>query len=130
MNSYYMPGPRGVKGKIPSMKCLRLTHVNLRVDRLDEAVRFYRDVMGLGSVDRRDTTGRGAWFRLGDLEIHLSEDATPQPRSRRHFAVEVSDLSRARETARAAGAEIDQEETGRFWMRDPAGNRIEVVQSR
>ena len=129
MNSYYMPALEGVKGKIQNMRCLRVTHVNLRVDRLDEALRFYRDVMGLAPIERRDPSGRGAWFRLGALEIHLAEDATPQPRSRRHFAVEVADLAEARRTAAAAGAEIDQEEAGRFWMRDPAGNRIEVVQS-
>ncbi len=124
-----MARPEGVKGKIRGMRCLRVTHVNLRVDRLDEAVRFYRDVMGLEPVERRDTKGVGAWFRLGALEVHLAEDATPQPRSKRHFAVEVADAAAARKTAAAAGAEIDQEEAGRFWMRDPAGNRIEVVQA-
>lgn len=129
MNSYYMHRLRGVKGKIRNMRCVRVTHVNLRVDRLEEAVRFYRDVMGLEPVERRDTKGRGAWFRLGALEVHLAEDAAPQPRSKRHFAVEVADLTAARKTADAAGAEIDQEEAGRFWMRDPAGNRIEVVQA-
>ena len=129
MNSYYMAGGGGVKGKIPGMKCLRVTHVNLRVDRLDPAVRFYRDVMGLEPIERRDTKGVGAWFRLGALEVHLAEDAAPQPRSKRHFAVEVADLAAARKSAAAAGAEIDQEEAGRFWMRDPSGNRIEVVQA-
>ena len=129
MNSYYMAPGGGVKGKIPGMRCLRVTHVNLRVDRLDAAVRFYRDVMGLETIERRDTKGVGAWFRLVALEVHLAEDATPQPRSKRHFAVEVADLAAARKTAASAGAEIDQEESGRFWMRDPSGNRIEVVQA-
>jgi catechol 2,3-dioxygenase-like lactoylglutathione lyase family enzyme len=112
------------------MRCLRLTHVNLRVERLSEAVRFYRDVLGLEAIERQDASGRGAWFRLGEQEVHLTEDATPQPRSRRHFAVEVADLGDARRSAQAGGAEIDQEEAGRFWVRDPSGNRIEIVQSR
>lgn len=112
------------------MKCLRLTHVNVRVERLEDAVRFYTEVMGLDPIPRGDRKGKGAWFRLGTTEVHLAEDATPQPRSKRHFAVEVADLADARRSAAAAGAEIDQEEEGRFWMRDPSGNRIEVVQSR
>lgn len=112
------------------MRCLRLTHVNLRVDRLEEAVRFYTQVMGLEPVERADRGGRGAWFRLGDAQVHLAEDSTPQPRSKRHFAVEVADLAEARKSALDHGAEIDQEDAGRFWMRDPSGNRIEVVQSR
>jgi hypothetical protein len=45
------------------------------------------------------------------------------------FAVEVRDLAEARRSAAEHGAEIDQEEAGRFWMRDPSGNRIEVVQA-
>jgi catechol 2,3-dioxygenase-like lactoylglutathione lyase family enzyme len=112
------------------MRCLRLTHVNLRVERLEDAVRFYAEVLGLQPIERKDRGGRGAWFQLGDSQVHLAEDATPQPRSRRHFAVEVADLAEARRTAQERGVEIDQEEAGRFWMRDPSGNRIEVVQPR
>jgi glyoxylase I family protein len=119
-----------VKGKIPAMRCLRLTHVNLRVDRLAEAVRFYAEVMGLAAITRHDASGKGAWFRLGDQEIHLTEDAASQPRSQRHFAVDVADLAEARRGFEAAGVAIEKEETGRFWIRDPAGNRIELVQSR
>lgn len=112
------------------MRCLRLAHVNLRVEKLAEAVRFYTEVMGLEPIPRGDRKGQGAWFRLGDTEVHLAEDATTQPRSKRHFAVEVADVAEARRWAVERGAEIDQEEAGRFWMRDPSGNRIEVVQSR
>jgi catechol 2,3-dioxygenase-like lactoylglutathione lyase family enzyme len=110
------------------MKCLRLTHVNLRVETLADAVRFYTEVLGLEPIGRRDPGGKGAWFRLGEAEVHLAEDSTPQPRSKRHFAVEVADLAQARRDADQGGAEIDQEDVGRFWMRDPSGNRIEVVQ--
>jgi catechol 2,3-dioxygenase-like lactoylglutathione lyase family enzyme len=112
------------------MRCLRLTHVNLRVDRLAEAARFYQEVMGLEPIERRDTTGRGAWFRLGGSELHLAEDAAPQPRSQRHFAVEVADLAEARRSLEKAGVEVEKEDAGRFWMRDPSGNRIEIVQAR
>lgn len=109
------------------MRCLRLTHVNLRVEDLPAAVRFYTGVVGLEPIPRLDRGGKGAWFRLGGIELHLAEDPTPQPRSKRHFAVEVTDLPAARREAEQAGAEIDQEDVGRFWMRDPSGNRIEVV---
>jgi catechol 2,3-dioxygenase-like lactoylglutathione lyase family enzyme len=112
------------------MKCLRMTHVNLRVEKLPEAVRFYTDVMGLEPIPRHDRGGKGAWFRLGSTEVHLAEDGSPQPRSKRHFAVEVADLAEARRTAEQKGVEIDQEDVGRFWMRDPSGNRIEIVERR
>lgn len=127
LSRYYIRAHGGVKGKILAMNCLRLAHVNLRVEKLDDAVRFYTQVMGLEPIPRVDTTGRGAWFRLGTTEVHIAEDPTPQPRSKRHFAVVVADLAEARRTALAHLAEIDKEEAGRFWMRDPSGNRIEVV---
>jgi catechol 2,3-dioxygenase-like lactoylglutathione lyase family enzyme len=107
-----------------------MTHVNVRVDRLDDAVRFYRDVMGLAPTERLDNDKRGAWFRMGINEIHLTEDAAPQPPSQRHFAVEVADLAEARREFEAARVAIEKEDVGRFWVRDPAGNRIELVQSR
>jgi len=109
------------------MRCLRLTHVNVRVQDLTAAVRFYTEVMGLEPIPRNDRGGTGAWFRLGSTEVHLALDPSPQTRSKRHFAVEVADLAEARRHAEQKGAEIDQEDVGRFWMRDPSGNRIEVV---
>ena len=112
------------------MRCLRLTHVNLRVEKLDEAIRFYAQVLGLKQIERKDPGGRGAWFQLGDQQVHLAEDATPQPRSKRHFAVEVADLEEARRKVQEQGVALEKEEPGRFFMRDPSGNRIEVAQSR
>jgi catechol 2,3-dioxygenase-like lactoylglutathione lyase family enzyme len=109
------------------MRCLRLIHVNVRVQNLPDAVRFYAEVLGLEPIPRIDRGGRGAWFRLGSTEVHLAEDSTPQPRSKRHFAIEVADLAAARREAEQGGVEIDQEDVGRFWMRDPSGNRIEIV---
>ena len=112
------------------MKCLRLSHVNLRVRDLDEAARFYEAGLGLERLPRAEVEGRGAWFRLGSAELHLGEDSAPQPPSKRHFAVEVDDLDGARRAVLAAGASIEKEDTGRFWTRDPSGNRIEIVQAR
>jgi len=111
------------------MRCVRLAHVNVRVDRLEEAVRFYAETLGLERLSRNDADSerRGAWFRVGEAEVHVTEDPAPQPRSNRHFALEVDDLDDARRRLRAAGVEIDREETGRFFVRDPAGNRIEIA---
>src|SRR5947208_15436283 len=77
LSRYYIRAGGGVKGKILAMNCLRLAHVNLRVEKLDEAARFYAQVMGLESIPRVDTTGRGAWFRLGATELHRAEVPTP-----------------------------------------------------
>ncbi len=110
------------------MKCLRLAHVNLRVERLDAALAFYCDVLHLPRVTRKDAEGKGAWLGVGDAEIHLTEDATPQPLSKRHVALVVDDLPAARAAIAGAGFAVEKEEPGvRFWTRDPSGNRLEIV---
>lgn len=109
------------------MRCLRLTHVNLRVDRLPEALRFYGEILGLEPIERGEKEGKGAWYRVGASEVHLTEDSTPQPPSKRHFALEVDDLAEARRRIAGSGAVIEKEEARRFWTRDPAGNRVEVA---
>ena len=109
------------------MKCLRIAHVNLRVARIDEAIRFYGEVLGLGQIKRGETQGNGAWFSMGEQEIHLTEDSAPEPVSNRHFAVIVEDLAAARRSVTEGGAKIEKEESWRFWTRDPSGNRIELM---
>ena len=101
--------------------------MNLRVDDIDRAVEFYGKLLGLEEIRRGEKTGRGAWFRLGAAELHLTQDAEPQALSGRHFAVEVEDLPGARAEAVAAGVAIEKEMEWRFWIRDPSGNRIEFV---
>lgn len=115
--------------KVLDMKCLRLAHVNLRVPDLEAAGRFYREALALEEIPRGDESGTGTWFRLGDSELHLAEDATPQPPSKRHFAVWVDNLDQVRRAVTWAGGRIEKEDAGRFWTRDPAGNRVEIVQA-
>ncbi len=112
------------------MKWLRLTHINFRVARLEPALDFYGRVLGLEEIARGEKEGRGAWFRVGEGEIHLTEDPAPQPLSKRHVALEVDDLEGARRAVLGGGGTIEKEEPGvRFWTRDPSGNRIEIARA-
>ena len=109
------------------MKLLRLAHVNLRVPDLTAAVAFYRDLLDLEPIKRLDPTGTGAWFRLGESEVHLTSDDAPQPPSGRHFACEVEGLAELKRKLIAAGRPIEKDEGRRFFTRDPGGNRIELI---
>ena len=111
------------------MHCTKLLHVNLRVTDIDKAVAFYGGVLGFESIKRGEKVGRGAWFRLGVAEVHLTEDDSPGPLSKRHFAIEVEDLAAARADVTASGASIEKEMSWRFWTRDPSGNRLEFVRA-
>lgn len=96
-----------------------------------EVVGWYEDVFGLERVDKPEGTRvKGAWFRAGDVQVHITIDEHNPPKIA-HFALVVTDPQAAIERLRDAGCHIEQasEIPGRkrFYTRDPAGNRIEVV---
>ena len=74
-----------------------LHHISLPVADVERSRRFYREIMRLAEIARPDFPFPGAWFRLGDRELHLigGEEARPQgarstnPREL-HYAVRVS----------------------------------------
>jgi methylmalonyl-CoA/ethylmalonyl-CoA epimerase len=57
----------------------RISHVGIVVNNLDEALPFYRDILGL-SLERIQTLDeddlRAAILRLGDIEVELLEPTT------------------------------------------------------
>lgn len=112
---------------------LTLDHVNVTApEELEaEVVAWYRDVLGLEELDKPPgTRPRGAWFRAGDREVHVSIDPHNPPQQA-HFGLAVDDFERAVEHLRAAGCHIEQAVPlpgrQRFYTRDPAGNRLEII---
>jgi catechol 2,3-dioxygenase-like lactoylglutathione lyase family enzyme len=111
---------------------MRVAHVNLSIDDVEAARHFYGDVLRLDPAPRPPDMGRaGCWFRVGDVELHLSLEAdADNARSKRHVAFEVSELDALRARLVAAGAPIEEGRPmagiRRFFARDPAGNRIEL----
>jgi catechol 2,3-dioxygenase-like lactoylglutathione lyase family enzyme len=112
---------------------IRLAHANLSVDDVEAARDFYGRVLGLDPAPRpADAGGRpGCWFRSGECELHLSlEVGADNASSKRHVAFEVDDLGAARRRLAAAGCAIEEARrvpgVERFFVRDPAGNRIEL----
>jgi catechol 2,3-dioxygenase-like lactoylglutathione lyase family enzyme len=110
---------------------LRLAHVNLSIDDVEAARRFYGEVLSLEAAPRPADAGRpGCWFRLGDAELHLSlESGADNASSKRHVAFETEALDRLRALLEAANVPLEEARpiTGvrRFFARDPAGNRLE-----
>lgn len=119
------------------MSAIRFTHLDhcsVIITDVAKARAFYTGVLGLKEIPKPKTFDFVAlWFQLGDGQtIHLLQKSQPDTRSPRHFALRVADVKAAREHFRAHGVEI--QETGpiphcdRFFVFDPDGNRIEVVQ--
>jgi glyoxylase I family protein len=114
-----------------------LHHHSVVVTDLDRAAAFYRDVLGLAEIPIPSTFGpagiRVRWLAAGtDQQIHLLLRDAPDPDSPRHIALRVADAGAARQHMQAHG--IATRETvripgaDRFFVADPDGNRIELIE--
>jgi catechol 2,3-dioxygenase-like lactoylglutathione lyase family enzyme len=115
-----------------------LHHVNVTVSAAleDAARKFYGSVLGLKQVPKPAAARQnGAWYQIGANQLHLSvEDEAKGPLSSRHVCFTVADLAAAEQRFRAAGIEIIPDArpipgTLRFYVRDPGGNQLEIVQA-
>lgn len=113
-----------------------IDHVQIAVPRAkeEECLAFYRALFGFPEIPKpAELRGRGgAWFQVAGLQLHVGVDPDPSPKSKRHVCFLVRKLGAAKEEVEAAGIPIEEEGIAeglsRFFIRDPAGNRIEIGQ--
>lgn len=92
--------------------------------------------MGLAEIPRPEVikNDSGAWYKLGDIELHIStEKNTNNQGSRRHYCFQVDNLNAFEEHLKRHGVEIIPDQRPipgcvRFFLRDPGGNRIEIAE--
>jgi catechol 2,3-dioxygenase-like lactoylglutathione lyase family enzyme len=117
-----------------TFKITALDHVNVAIPRAKEAdvLRFYREVLGLLEIPKpQELKSRGgAWFEAGNAQLHISLEDLEGPLSRRHFCILVDDLDEAHQSMIRHHVAVEDGGTAegltRFFVRDPAGNRIEI----
>jgi len=115
------------------VRALAVHHVSLNVADVDEAVRFYVDVLGLSVRDDRPDLGiGGAWLDAGGQQVHLIKSEPPPARGQ-HFALLVDDLDAVISDLRSRGVTVSDASpvgTGRqAFLNDPAGNLVELHQA-
>ena|SRR5687768_4256275 len=116
---------------------LALHHVNVTVppDAEAEAKNFYGNVLELEQLSKpAGTRSSGGWYQIGPNQLHLSVKTEGRGSLTGHVCLTVSDLSAAENRFREAGVEIIPdprpiEGTSRFYVRDPGGNMLEIVQA-
>ena len=118
---------------MPGLHVTHIDHVSVLITDVERSRRFYRDVLGLKEIAKPRTFDFVAlWFDLGNQQLHLLRKDKPDTISPRHFALRVADVKAARTYCKEQGLAV-QETTlipgaDRFFISDPDGNRIEVIQ--
>ena len=115
------------------LQITQIDHVSVIITDLTRSRRFYREVLGLPEIAKPRTFDfRVLWFDLGNQQLHLLHKDEPDSLSPRHFALRVADIQAARSHFQECDIPI-QETTpipycDRFFVFDPDGNRIEIIQ--
>jgi glyoxylase I family protein len=116
-----------------TLQVTQLDHCSVIITDVQRSRRFYRDVLGLREIARPRTFDFVVvWFDLGNQHLHLLLKDKADSISPRHFALRVADAQAARRHCQEQG--LPTEETtpipgaDRFFIYDPDGNRIEIIQ--
>ena len=120
-----------------SLGIIGIDHIQIAVPKAleQECLSFYRTVLALPEIEKPEMLkGRGgAWFQISPTtQMHIGIDPDASPKSKRHICFLVSDIAVAKMVTQERGIGIEEESTAegltRFFIRDPAGNRIEIGQ--
>jgi len=90
-----------------------LHHVSLAVTNLNRSKAFYRDVLGLKEIERPAFEFAGAWYAIGDRQLHLIVHDKPTLRTRGidshdvHFALRVTSYGETEAFLKSLGYSSD-----------------------
>lgn len=113
-----------------------LQHVNIMVDNLEEAVPFYRDVIGVELDETPPNDFPSQFFKFDNgTQIHMNEFPDEKP-YRAHFCIVVDDFNAVFRRMKKAGViiiepwgKVRRLASGSMQMfsRDPSGNMVEIA---
>src|SRR6185503_5718179 len=103
-------------------RVLSLHHASVRVGDLARSRAFYEDLLGLDAAPRPDLGFPGAWYALGESQLHLIQQAKVfddiDPTDP-HVALEVEDLAAVRRSLDARGIPYRDFGGTQLWILDP-----------
>ena len=115
---------------------LRLDHVQLAIPESTEDLcrAFYVGLLGMKEAQKPPALAKrgGLWLEIGSVRIHLGVEEDFRPARKAHPAIAVADLDALAALLSEAGHEPAWDDAipgvRRFYVQDPAGNRIEFMQ--
>jgi lactoylglutathione lyase len=125
---------------------MRILHTMLRVGDLDRSIAFYRDILGMGLIRRKDYPGGEftlAFLGYGENPEHAEIELThnwgvasyEMGDAYGHIAIGVDEIHEVCEKIRESGGEITREPgpmkhgtTILAFVKDPDGYKIELIE--
>jgi catechol 2,3-dioxygenase-like lactoylglutathione lyase family enzyme len=120
------------------MSTISIHHIQITVpeDSEEQSITFYRDILGFAQITKPASlaANRGAWFKVGNLELHVSPEpmSLENAGSKRHVCYLVESLTATQDLLEQRGVAIIEDKQPvpnwvRFYVRDPGGNRLEFA---
>jgi len=122
------------------IELLKLHHVSFSSQDLAASRAFFGGVLGLEEISRPGFQFPGAWYALGDRQLHIIENRDPEAAAAAsrlsrsdHVALEVADIEAVRRTLEHHGVPVQPGGNRNLGMaqlfcHDPDGHVIEFVQ--
>ncbi len=117
------------------MTLTHIDHVQLAMPAGLEAKarEFYIGILGMAEITKPPVLAKrgGAWFAVGDVQIHLGVEEGFRAAKKAHVALRLIGSCALRDKLSAAGLPIKDDDTipgtKRFYTEDCFGNRIEFI---
>ncbi len=113
----------------------RLNHIAITTSDLQAARAFWETVFEARPIDRptQGVSPQGAWYELGEIELHLQFRENPKTKTDQHFALEVDNADKLAKRCRKMGRLVEEREllpgfVRRYFLYDPDDNRVEILQ--
>jgi len=110
------------------LKAVAIHHVSIPVTSLERSKDFYGAVLGLTEIERPPSDNRGAWYRVGEHQIHLIEGGDPTFRAGKgvddqdaHVAIRVGNYSETKRLLHSAGFHPEASDELKRTIEIPAG---------
>ena len=118
------------------MPKVSLHHIAVIVADVPRAKNFYKTVFGLEEIERltaATSTNQGAWFRLGEMELHLQGRIGNTAKTEQHFALLTDQFDdivalAMKNGGRTEAAKLINGVSKRCFLYDLDGNRVELLQ--
>ena len=102
--------------------------------REEQARAFYANLLGFEELTKPEPlrSRGGAWFRVGEQQLHLGVEEGFRPARKAHPAIRCSELDELSRRLIDSGFDVEWDENlpgeRRFYTQDPFGNRLEFLE--